>query len=166
MSQVPGAPDGPPIGGSAEEFGAEAPAPPPPEVTVLDATGPDPATEPEPEAEPGYTSPPPDDATGRRPGIIEAVADLLQFIVDWLRQEAGAIMHDKIVIPGQKLGLTLASGCAAAFLAALGLGFISVGVFMLLGQWLTYAGALLLIGGVLVLGAIVFTVIKMRSMQK
>jgi hypothetical protein len=101
-----------------------------------------------------------------RPGIIEAVADLLQYIVDWLRQEVTTIVHDKVVLPLQKLGLTLASGCAAAFLAALGIGFIAVGVFILLGQWLTYPGALLLIGGVLVLGAIVFTVIKMRSIQR
>ena len=105
-------------------------------------------------------------AGAQRPSIIEAVADLLQYIVDWLRQEAGDIMHDKVVIPAQKLGLTLASGCAAAFLTALGLGFIAVGVFMLLGQWLTYPGALLLIGGLLVLGAVIFTIIKMRSMQK
>lgn len=104
-----------------------------------------------------------DDGFGR---VIDAIADLLQFVVDWLRQEAEALMHDKVVIPLQKLGLTLASGCAAAALAALGIGFIAVGVFMLLGQWLTYPGALLLIGGVLVLGAVVFTVIKMRSMQK
>jgi hypothetical protein len=101
-----------------------------------------------------------------RPGVIEAVADLLQFIVDWLRQEATAIVHDKIVLPLQKLGLTLASGCAAASLAALGLAFISAGVFILLGTWITYPGALLLTGGVLVLGAIVFTIIKMRSIQK
>ncbi len=101
-----------------------------------------------------------------RPGIIEAIADLLQYVVDWLRQEATAIVHDRIVLPLQKLGLTLASGCAAAFLAALGIGFIAVAVFMLLGQWLTYPGALLLTGGILVLGAIVFTVIKMRSFQK
>ena len=90
----------------------------------------------------------------------------MQFIVDWLRQEAESIMHDKVVIPGQKLGLTLASGCAAAMLLAFGLGFIAVGVFMLLGQWLTYPGALLLIGAVLVIGAIIFTVIKVRSFQK
>jgi hypothetical protein len=98
--------------------------------------------------------------------VIDAVADLLQFIVDWLRQEAEALMHDKVVLPIQKLGLTLASALAAACLAALGIGFISVGVFMLLGEWLTYPGALLAVGGVLLLGSVVFTVIKMRSIQK
>jgi len=101
-----------------------------------------------------------------RRSVIDAVADLLQFIVDWLRQEAGAIVKDKIVPPIQRLGLTLASASAAGCLAVLGIGFISVGVFMLLGEWLTYPGALLLVGGVLVLGSVIFTAIKFRSMQK
>ena len=105
-------------------------------------------------------------ASGERHSVIDAVADLLQFIVDWLRQEAEAAVREKVVLPLQKLGLTLASGCAAAMLLALGIGFIAVGVFILLGQWITYPGALLLIGGVLILGAVIFTVIKMRSMQK
>ncbi len=158
MSQVPGMPAGAPREGSADVTDVEAPAPPLGDVPEDRTPEPPPPSMPKP--------PPPKAEETSRPGIIEAVADLLQFVVDWLRQEAGAIMHDKIVIPGQKLGLTLASGCAAALLLSLGLGFISVGLFILLGEWLTYAGALLLTGGVLVLGAVVFTVIKMRSMQK
>lgn len=141
MSQVPGVPTDLPEAAEVEEPTPVAP--------------PEPTADEQPAEEPVA-----------RPSVIEAVADLLQFIVDWLRQEAASIMHDKVVLPAQKLGLTLASGFAAAFLAALGLGFIAVGVFMLLGQWLTYPGALLLTGGVLVLGAIVFTIIKMRSIQK
>lgn len=144
MSQVPGAHAGPEVVIESEPV-------PEPEAVLGSET---------------HVPPPEEPADVSRPGIIEAVADLLQFIVDWLRQEAGSIMHDKVVIPAQKLGLTLASGCAAASLAALGIGFISVGVFMLMGQWLTYPGALLLVGGVLVLGAVIFTVLKMRSMQK
>jgi len=141
MSQVPGVPTDVPKAAEVEEPTLVSP----PEPTVDEQ---------------------PDEESAARPSVIEAAADLLQFIVDWLRQEAASIMHDKVVLPAQKLGLTLASGFAAAFLAALGLGFIAVGVFMLLGQWLTYPGALLLTGGVLVLGAIVFTIIKMRSIQK
>lgn len=142
MSQVPGVPTDVPKAAEVEE-----PTPiAPPEPTVDEQ--------------------PHEEEPAARPSVIEAVADLLQFMVDWLRQEAASIMHDKVVLPAQKLGLTLASGFAAAFLAALGLGFIAVGVFMLLGQWLTYPGALMLTGGVLVLGAIVFTIIKMRSIQK
>lgn len=101
-----------------------------------------------------------------RPSIIDAVADLLQFIVDWLRQEAEAAMREKVVLPAQRLGLTLASASAAGCLAALGIAFIATGVFILLGEWLTYPGALLLVGGVLLVGSVVFTVIKMKGMQK
>ena len=153
MTEVPGSiPDPPPIASGDDAESAEAAA-----SGALPGEVP-PRTEAKSSSR--DKEPPP------RASVIDAVADLLQFIVDWLRQEAGAIMHDKVVLPAQKLGLTLASGCAAASLAALGIGFIAVGIFILLGQWLTYPGALLLIGGVLVLGAVIFTVIKMRSIQK
>ncbi|MCK8115228.1 phage holin family protein [Anaerosoma tenue] len=98
--------------------------------------------------------------------VIDAVADLLQTAVDWLRQEAAGLVQDKIVAPVQRLGLTLASASAAAALLALGLTFISVALFLLLAQWVGYPGALLIIGGVLVLGSAVFLVIKVRLMQK
>lgn len=177
MSEVPGVPEGLPPEELAEVTEAEASIPLADETPIGQEEsesarrGPEaePGAEPEPEPEPKRSSrrssAPPEDKV-ERPSIIDAVADLMQFIVDWLRQEAEAIMHDKVVIPGQKLGLTLASGCAAAMLLAFGLCFIATGLFILLGEWLTYPGALLLIGGVLVLGALIFTAIKMRSMQK
>lgn len=112
-------------------------------------------------AEPGEGTPRPDERT-----VIDAVADLLQTIVDWLRQEAKALVREKIVLPLQRLGLTLASGIAAALLLALGLAYISVGGLILAAQWLTWPGALFLIGGMLVLGAAIFTYFKSRMMQK
>ena len=76
--------------------------------------------------------------------VIDAIADLLQTIVDWLRQEAEGIVREKIVaLLGQDLGLTLAAAIAAASLVALGIGFIAVGLFMLLGSWIGYPYALL-----------------------
>lgn len=98
--------------------------------------------------------------------IIDAGADLLQTVVDWLRQEAEAIVREKIVAPVQKLGLTLFAALAAASLAALGIALIATGLFMLLGQAIGYPYALLVIGGVLLIGAILFTAIKMRNMQQ
>lgn len=98
--------------------------------------------------------------------VIDAIADLLQTIVDWLRQEAEGVVREKIVPPLQQLGLTISAASAAAGLAFLGIGFISVGLFMLLGEAIGYPYALLVIGGVLVIGAVVFTAIKMRLMQK
>ena len=112
---------------------------------------------------------PADEPTGTVNGfeaVIDSVADLLQTAVDWLRQEAAGVVQDKIVAPIQRLGLTLASAAAAAALLTLGLTFIAVALFLLLAEWVGYPGALLIIGAVLMLGSIVFLVIKVRSMQK
>ncbi|HZL05319.1 MAG TPA: hypothetical protein VFE45_07855 [Coriobacteriia bacterium] len=98
--------------------------------------------------------------------IIDAVADLLQSAVDWLRQEAGDIVRERVVLPLQRLGLTLASASAAGCLAAVGLAFIAVAAFILLAQWLTYPGALLAVGGVLVLASVIFTIVKTRWIQR
>lgn len=99
-------------------------------------------------------------------GIIDAIADLLQTASNWLRQEAAAVVREKIVLPLQRLGLTLASAAAAAALLAVGLIFIAVALFLLLAQWVSYPGALLIIGGVYVLASLIFLVIKVRSIQK
>jgi len=123
--------------------------------------------------EPGEETHVPTDAPTSAPAsephertVIDAIADLLQTIVDWLRQEAEGVVREKIVPPLQQLGLTISAASAAAGLAFLGIGFISVGLFMLLGEAIGYPYALLVIGGVLVIGAVVFTAIKMRLMQK
>jgi len=99
-------------------------------------------------------------------GIIDAVADLLQTAVDWLRQEAAAVVREKIVLPIQRLGLTLASAIAAAALLALGLTFLAVAAFLVLADFVGYPGALGIIGGVYVLASVVFLIIKVRSIQK
>ncbi|MFA5844226.1 MAG: phage holin family protein [Coriobacteriia bacterium] len=99
-------------------------------------------------------------------GVIDAAADLLQTFVDWLRQEAEALVREKVVKPIQRLGLTLAAASAAGCLAVFGLMFVAVGLFMLLGQAIGYAWALLLIGGVYLVGSLVFVAIKVRMMQK
>jgi len=62
------------------------------------------------------------DAVGE---IIDSIADLLQTATDWVRQEAEAVVREKIVLPIQKLGLTLASASAAGCLAVVGLIFIA-----------------------------------------
>jgi hypothetical protein len=98
--------------------------------------------------------------------IIDSIADLLQTATDWVRQEAESVVREKIVLPIQRLGLTIVSASAAGCLAVVGLIFIAVALFLLLAQWLTYPGALLAIGGVYLLGAVVFIVIKVRMMQK
>lgn len=112
------------------------------------------------------TNAPPPGPAPDRPGLIDAVADLLQSASDWVRQEAGDIVQERIVQPIQRLGLTLSSAAAAGCLAALGGAFVAVAAFMFLARWLTYPGALLLIGLVLLAGSVAFTVVKVRSMQR
>lgn len=114
-------------------------------------------------AEPGTT---PEAPRSGIEGIIDAVADLLQTASDWVRQEAETVIREKVVKPIQRLGLTLASATAAGCLLVVGLIFIAVGLFILLAEWITYPGALLAIGGVYLLGALVFLVIKVRMMQR
>jgi len=111
------------------------------------------AEQPQPEPEP------------KRESLIDAVADLLQMIVNYLRQEAGALMRDKVVLPGQRLGSMIAFAFAAAFALALGIGFVAVALLLLLARWLTWPGALGLIGGLLIVGAAYFTWLKVRSIQ-
>jgi len=114
------------------------------------------------------------DMTGQAPegpksgveGIIDAVADLLQTVVDWLRQEAAGLIREKIVLPVQRLGLTLASAAAAAALLAVGLIFLAVAGFLVLADFVSYPGALAIIGGVYMLASAVFLVIKVRAIQK
>jgi hypothetical protein len=113
------------------------------------------APEPEPAEEPGAKS----------ESLIDAIADLLQMLVNYLRQEASELMRDKFVLPAQKVGAMIAFAFAAAFLLALGLGFIAVALLLLLSKWLTWPGALGLIGVLLVAGAAVATMLKVRSTQ-
>ena len=68
--------------------------------------------------------------------------------------------------PVQQLGLTLASASAAGCLVVIGLSFIFVALLLVLAEWLGWPGALTLVGGVILIGAGIFTYIKMRSIQK
>jgi len=108
----------------------------------------------------------PENARSGVEDIIDAVADLLQTAVDWLRQEASSLVQEKVVQPVQRVGLTLVSAFAAALLMAVALTFIAVAAFLYLASSLGYPGALLVVGLVLLIAAGVFLVIKARSMQK
>ncbi|MCX8007347.1 MAG: hypothetical protein N3B11_04430 [Coriobacteriia bacterium] len=106
------------------------------------------------------------DETGSATAVIDAVADLLQSAADWLRQEAEAAVRDKVVVPLQRLGLTLASAVAAACLAVFGLVLLGVAAFIVLAERLSYPGALALVGGLYLAAAGAFAVLKARTMQR
>lgn len=121
----------------------------------------------------GYSAAPSEASTAaqepeppQRESLVDAIADLLQMFVNWLRAEASDIVRDKVVLPVQQLGLTLASAAAAGCLVVIGLAFIFVAILLVLAEWLGWPGALTLVGGLILLGAGIFTYIKMRSIQK
>lgn len=116
------------------------------------------------------SSPPGPDYVGpaekvERPGIIDALGDLVQLFVDYARQETGDLVQDKVVQPAQKVGQLIAFAFAAAFALILGMSFISVGLLILFATWVGWPAALLIIGGVLAVGAAVLTMLKMRRIQ-
>lgn len=119
---------------------------------------------------PGSTSAPspsaePSSPLPERETVIDAVADLLQMVVNWIRQEAAGVMRDKVVLPLQQVGLTVASAMAAATLFVIGMIFMFVALLLVLAAWLGWPGALALVGSVILIGAGVFTYLKMRSIQ-
>ncbi len=163
-------------GGTPAENPAQAPSPSEPPVS-----GPGPAAGPVPGAAAAPSAGPADaptaestPASGRvaegepapeRETIIDAVADLLQMIVNYLRQETAQLMRDKVVLPGQQLGMLIAFAFAAAALLVIGLCFIFVAVLLVLAHYLGWPAALALVGTLILIGAGVFTYLKVRSIQ-
>ena len=98
--------------------------------------------------------------------IIDSLADLLQLATDWVRQEAEAVVREKIVAPIQQLGLTLAAAIAAATLLVIALIFIAVAAVIAMGDLIGYAWTFFLIGLVYLIGSAAFLVIKLRTMQR
>jgi hypothetical protein len=101
----------------------------------------------------------------KRATVADAIADFVQMIVDYVRQETGDVVHDKVVVPTQKAGQVIAFAMAAALVLFLGIGYISVALMMILASYAGWPAALLIIGGVLVVGAGGLTYMKMRRLQ-
>lgn len=98
--------------------------------------------------------------------ILDSIVDLLETARDWVQQEAEATVREKIVLPLQRLGLTLASGVAAASLLVVALIFMAVAAVIALGNVIGYAWTFFAIGMTFLIGSTVFLTIKVRSMQK
>lgn len=113
--------------------------------------------------EPVTDQPKKDDFLSR---LLDALVDLLETARDWIRQEAEATVREKVVLPLQRLGLTLASAMAAAALLVIGLIFLAVAAIIALGNLIGYAATFAIIGAVYLIGSLVFLVIKVRSIQR
>ena len=124
----------------------------------------------EPEMQPSPVSAPADAAKQtaeppREGSLIDASAALVESVVDYVRQETGDLVHDKVVVPVQKAGGTAALALGIAVVLITGILFIAAGAVALLAAWIGWPAALLAIGGTLVTGAAVLAFIRTRSMQ-
>lgn len=101
-----------------------------------------------------------------RPKLIDAVIDLLVTVRDWIRQELGDAVHDKVAVPMQRVGMAIGSALAAGCLLAFGLMLVVIGLLILLAHAITWPGVLLLFGALLIIGSAIFLVIKVRVMVR
>lgn len=132
---------------------------PEPEVGAATSPGPD---RPKPGASP--SAPSANEPAGA--SVIDAAADLIRLFVEYVRQETGDLVRDKVVYPTQKAGQVVAFALAAAMTLFLGIAFIAVGALILLAQVVGWPAALFIVGAVLLIGAGSFTALKMRSIQR
>ncbi len=114
-----------------------------------------------PQAEPASGAPEPP----ARASIADAITEFVQLIVDYVRQETGDVVHDKLVVPTQKAGLVIAFAIAAALVMFLGITFISVALEMVLARFVGWPAALAITGGLLLAGAGGLSYAKVRNLQ-
>jgi hypothetical protein len=98
--------------------------------------------------------------------ILDQLLDLVQTARDWVRQEAEATVKEKIVPPLQKVGLAIAAAFGAVSMMVTGLILIAVAAIVYLSQLLGVPLAFFLIGAVYLVGAAIFTAVKVRSLQR
>ncbi len=118
---------------------------------------PGPAPGPEPDA-PGANA---EDTEPR--SVIDASVDFVQTSVAYARQEIGAAVRDKAIVPVQDTAIDVAILLAMALTIFLGIAFIAVGLLMLLAHFIGWIAAMFVVGGVLLItGIVVMLVIRSR----
>lgn len=98
--------------------------------------------------------------------IVDAATELVQAVVTYLRQETGDLVREKVVVPIQNAGLSAGLAIAAGLLAAIGGGFIAVALLILLARFITWPGALFLIGLVMMVAAFIIIRTRAKKVQK
>lgn len=95
--------------------------------------------------------------------VIDASVDFVQTSVAYARQELGAAVRDKAIVPVQDTAIDLAVLLAMALTVFLGIAFIAVGLLLLLAQFIGWIATMFAVGGLLlVAGIIVILVIRGR----
>lgn len=117
--------------------------------------------EPDVNVDPAAAVPPPPEGGS----LIDEATGLIETAVTYVRQEANDIVREKVVQPIQSAGATVGLAIGVGLVLALGVGYVSVGALILLAQWLTWPGALFLIGGILIVGSAGIAYFRSRKMQ-
>ncbi len=140
---------------------------------MADETMPGPTPEPEPavpgtaeataSAGAGADSPPSDDGQSR--SVIDASVDFVQTSVAYARQEIGAAVRDKAIVPVQQTAADVAVLLAMALTLALGIAFIAVGLLLVIAALIGWPATMFVVGGILLVGAIIVMLIVIRRME-
>ena len=125
------------------------------EETETTAGAPEPATEP--------VGAPEGDGESR--SVIDASVDFVQTSVAYARQEIGAAVRDKAIVPVQDTAIDVAVLLAMALTLAFGILFIAVGFLLLLGGLIGWPATMFLIGGVLLVAAVIVILVVRRRME-
>ncbi|HSK46998.1 MAG TPA: hypothetical protein VLA05_03220 [Coriobacteriia bacterium] len=97
--------------------------------------------------------------------LIDAATGLVQTAVTYVRQETGDVVREKVVLPTQKAGATVALAIGVALVLFLGVLFVSAGALILLAEWIGWPAALFAVGGVLILVSAGIAYARSRSIQ-
>jgi hypothetical protein len=127
-----------------------------------DTTGQVPTEDPTPEPASGAPEPEPEPAGPR--GMVDASLDLVQTVIQYIRQEIGAAVRDKAVVPAQETAIDVAVLIGMALVLATGIVWISVGLYMLLAHFIGWIAATFVVGFTLAIIAIVAMAVAQRRL--
>lgn len=98
-------------------------------------------------------------------GLIDEATGLVQTVVDYVRQETGDVVREKIVLPTQQAGATVGLAIGVALVLFLGIAYVTVGAHILLASYIGWPATLFLIGGILIVGSAGIAYFRSRKMQ-
>lgn len=99
--------------------------------------------------------------------VIDASVDFVQTSVAYARQEIGAAVRDKAVVPVQETAVDVAVLLAMALTIFLGIAFIAVGLLMLIAHFIGWVATMFVVGGLLlIVGITVILVIRGRMEER
>jgi hypothetical protein len=99
-------------------------------------------------------------------GFVDAVTDLIETAVTYVRQETGDVVREKVVLPTQKAGATVGLAVGVALVLFLGISYVSSGALILLAQYVGWPAALFIVGGILIVASAGIAYARSRSMQR